>query len=362
MLFNNNPSNSNKHDLLKKTDDEFARDEEGNFPISKNKKSFLVVSTIFSFRLLMELCVCLLFAYVYVYNQNSCLESLQNSKNISIEKIELELKAIQEKYIQKTNEALECYSVLSKQKQEYGEVLKKHKVLEEEHGKLKHHSEKQIKRFKEFTKEVSLAYLLLKYPNKKSMRVKIETSEGSMLMETAPFHLLPVVVYYFLNQVEEKLWDHRAFFRAESHVIQASDMCGDCEDRESRIKHQKGIPFQEYSDQYPHHKFVLGIAGRPGGPDIYVNMMDNEKLHGPGGQGFAYNGDPDSDAAFGKLISGQEVAQKIQKLPFERKGGMHILKKLVVIQSMRVVGEEGEEGKDGEEEDLVSLSRFNNLD
>lgn len=284
---------------LKKNDDEQiirSKDEDGNAVESvANGKRFpttipFATNSVVSLRLLIEVCVCLLFVYLHVFNQNKCLENLRSSKGMTIETLESDVKAIKEKFVEKNNEAMECYAVLSKQKQEFGDVLKKHKVLEEDFRVLKHATEKQIHRFKEFTKEVTLAYLTLKYPQKKSVKVKIETSEGDMLMETAPFQTLPVVVYYFLNQVQEKLWDHRAFFRAESHVIQASDMCGDCADRESRIKHQKGIPFQEYSDEFPHHKFVLGIAGRPGGPDIYVNMMDNEKLHGPGGQGFAYNG------------------------------------------------------------------------
>ena len=43
------------------------------------------------------------------------------------------------------------------------------------------------------------------------------------------------------------------------------------------------LAFQEYSAEYPHRPFTVGIAGRPGGPDFYINLLDNVKNHGPGG-------------------------------------------------------------------------------
>jgi hypothetical protein len=55
-------------------------------------------------------------------------------------------------------------------------------------------------------------------------RVLLETSHGDMLIEMAPPKLMPMVTLYFLDQVDQGFWDGMSFFRAESHVIQASDV------------------------------------------------------------------------------------------------------------------------------------------
>jgi hypothetical protein len=34
-----------------------------------------------------------------------------------------------------------------------------------------------------------------------------------------------------------------------------------------------GVVFQEYSPKFPHEKFTVGYAGRPGGPDFYISTM-----------------------------------------------------------------------------------------
>ena len=115
----------------------------------------------------------------------------------------------------------------------------------------------------------------------------------------------------------------------------------------------RGIPFQEYSEHFPHHKYALGIAGRyvcclllhrlqvyrfltlfssrPGGPDFYVNMRENLRIHGPGGQGHNYEGDAEADSCFARLIEGGEIIDKIRNLPYHKEGGLHILDERVEI-------------------------------
>ena len=152
----------------------------------------------------------------------------------------------------------------------------------------------------------------------------------------APCDLMPVVTLYFLTQVQQKFWDGMVFFRSESHVIQATDMRKDGT-RRQRTAVGEAIPFQEYSSDFAHHKYTLGIAGRPGGPDFYVNMQENVKIHGPGGQGHNYQGDAESDSCFAQILRGQEVADRIQKLPFKREHGLHILEDPVEIISMKIL-------------------------
>jgi len=168
------------------------------------------------------------------------------------------------------------------------------------------------------------------------VRVRLATEYGDMVVEMAPVKLMPVVTLYFLDQVANGFWNNMSFFRAESHVIQASNVRPDGSRlRSHRTMH--GIPFQEYTPDFPHHKYTLGIAGRPGGPDFYVNMLDNVRIHGPGGQGHNYNGDPESDSCFAKLVSGSEVADKIQSLPYNSDSGLHILVKPARIISATII-------------------------
>jgi cyclophilin family peptidyl-prolyl cis-trans isomerase len=210
------------------------------------------------------------------------------------------------------------------------EVELKDKVDELESSKLK------VKELENAGKQREKAMNRLKKAHSEmALTVLIDTSEGEMEIEMAPCNLMPVVTMYFIKQVEEGFWDGMVFFRAESHVIQATDMRPD-RSRQNR-KRSQSIPFQEYSEDFVHHKYTLGIAGRPGGPDFYINMSENIKIHGPGGQGHNYQGDPESDSCFAKIIRGREIADRIQKLPYKRVDGLHILETPVEIRSMRLL-------------------------
>mmetsp|Transcript_10716 Transcript_10716/g.16894 ORF Transcript_10716/g.16894 Transcript_10716/m.16894 type:complete len:89 (-) Transcript_10716:149-415(-) len=52
----------------------------------------------------------------------------------------------------------------------------------------------------------------------------------------------------------------------------------------------------------------LPFPGRPGGPDFYVNLQDNLKAHGPGGQGGTA-----ADPCFARLVAGQEVVDAVHR-------------------------------------------------
>jgi hypothetical protein len=84
----------------------------------------------------------------------------------------------------------------------------------------------------------------------------------------------------------------------------------------------------------------VGLAGRPGGPDFYISLLDNTHAHGPGGQG------PDSklrsmpavaDPCFGRVVGGLDVLGKVRRLPVREKN-FHALVDYVEIVSMRIKG------------------------
>lgn len=113
---------------------------------------------------------------------------------------------------------------------------------------------------------------------------------GHFIIELAPVEEMPHTVYWFLEQVNRTLYDGCSFHRNAGHVIQggpAPNFLSPPEPRLNRRFMEAGfhsVLFQEYSSNFPHKKYTLGFAGRPGGPDFYISTMDNSALHGPGGQ------------------------------------------------------------------------------
>ena len=49
----------------------------------------------------------------------------------------------------------------------------------------------------------------------------------------------------------------------------------------------------------------------PGGPDFYINKVDNIEAHGPGGQFQHVLGEDQGDSCFATIISGRDVAAKL---------------------------------------------------
>jgi hypothetical protein len=80
-----------------------------------------------------------------------------------------------------------------------------------------------------------------------------------------------------------------------------------------------GLAYQEYHPDYPHKKWTLGYAGRPGGPAFYISTVDNTANHGPGSQGSK----TEADGIIGRVLPnspGISVVQRMQKQPGAGKG------------------------------------------
>ena len=74
------------------------------------------------------------------------------------------------------------------------------------------------------------------------------------------------------------------------------------------------VSFQEYSPNFSHRQYTLGYAGRPGGPNFYINMQDNTHVHGP--QLDLKEGDEiDADPAFGKVVAGFDTVNRMHAMP-----------------------------------------------
>ena len=131
--------------------------------------------------------------------------------------------------------------------------------------------------------------------------------------------------------------------------------------------------FQEYSHEHPHEQYTVGFSGipgnisfqlrwcifstdciaqsvtqavsadvavtatyifGPGGPDFYINKIDNTETNGPGGQYYNVHHE-EADPCFGKVVQGAYVIYRISSIPTDIDDGIlqnpvHILKATIL--------------------------------
>ena len=148
-------------------------------------------------------------------------------------------------------------------------------------------------------------------------------------MEMAPLDLMPHTVNLFLRQVHHGLWDGTHVTMNERRVLRIGPRYDDdanIDDGHGTYRHflEKGldkVTYQEYSPEYPHEQFTVGMAGRPSGPDFYINKIDNTRMHGPGG-GRMNDGEicnNEADPCFGRLVNGSrpyiDILSAIDRVP-----------------------------------------------
>jgi len=129
---------------------------------------------------------------------------------------------------------------------------------------------------------------------------------ATVVVETAPIDVMPHAVHVFLDAAVTKRlrpdekWS-AAFHRNAGHVLQAFVRAPDLQ----------GLAFQEYDARFPHRKYTLGFAGRPGGPEFYISTVDNTRNHGPGSQGSK----TEADSCFAKIVDGFDVVERMRSQP-----------------------------------------------
>lgn len=161
---------------------------------------------------------------------------------------------------------------------------------------------------------------------------------STLLLEMAPASDMPHTVYTFLQRVAHGLYDGTSFYHNADHVLVAGAMPNvhtpahvDLMQRfdASGLRH---TVFQEYSPNWPHEPFTIGLAGRPAGTEFYINTKDNSEFHGPGGQ-TKYPDASLADPCFAKIVRGFDVITRMQSImsgsvPLE--GRISILKAEIV--------------------------------
>jgi hypothetical protein len=147
----------------------------------------------------------------------------------------------------------------------------------------------------------------------------------TFLLEMAPLASMPHSVNLFLEQVSHNLWNNAYFYLNGPHVLQGGPQAEhgweeatgiDARElalrpfREVALAH---LAFPEYSNDFPHVPWSVGFTGRPGGPDFYINKMDNTIVHGPGGQ-LQHDLDEFGDPCFAKVVDGFDTLHAIFRL------------------------------------------------
>lgn len=163
---------------------------------------------------------------------------------------------------------------------------------------------------------------------------------------------MPASVYTFLQQISNNLWDNTGFFLNAPHVLMAKTKSADLEQTSNFNEFQQAgvahVPFEEYSEEYPHLMYTLGFAGHPEtGPDWYVNVRDNSQNHGP--RGTLKNG---GEPRFAEIIIGTQVIDRITSLP----GNDSVLENPVSIVTARIV-KDLREVRGGEEYTYLNRSQ-----
>jgi hypothetical protein len=147
----------------------------------------------------------------------------------------------------------------------------------------------------------------------------------TFLLEMAPLAFMPHSVHLFLEQVSHNLWNDAYFYLNGPHVLQAGPQAENSweeatalDERELALQPFREVElahlaFPEYSADFPHIPWSLGFTGRPGGPDFYINKMDNTIAHGPGGQ-YQHDLDEFGDPCFAKVVDGYDTLHAIFRL------------------------------------------------
>lgn len=151
-----------------------------------------------------------------------------------------------------------------------------------------------------------------------------DNMDYDIVIEMAPLNAVPHAIHLFLEQIEHGLWNGAYFYINTEHVLQAGPFPANGYKELAKGKPSSKKPFEDlqldtlafpdYSHEFPHDIWTVGFAGRPGGPDFYINKLDNIEAHGPGGQ-IQHALEEQGDSCFGRITKGKEHLEVLFKQP-----------------------------------------------
>ncbi len=143
--------------------------------------------------------------------------------------------------------------------------------------------------------------------------VILETSMGEIHI-TLDAEKAPITVKNFTDYVEDGFFDGTIFHRViKNFMIQGGGMTEDMQQKTTKAsienEAKNGLKNKKYSIA-----MARTMAPHSASSQFFINVADNEFLNYPGQDGWGY-------CVFGKVISGQEVVDKIQLVETINLGG-----------------------------------------
>jgi len=107
-------------------------------------------------------------------------------------------------------------------------------------------------------------------------------ASNRIVIELAPIDEMPHTVYWFLEQVNNRLYDGYSFHVNANHIVQAGPVPNFRHLERFEEKGFSNFLFREYSKNYPHKQYTLGFAGPElSSTNFYISTEDNTDIHGP---------------------------------------------------------------------------------
>jgi len=143
--------------------------------------------------------------------------------------------------------------------------------------------------------------------------VILDTSMGEIHI-TLDAEKAPITVKNFTDYVEDGFFDGTIFHRViKNFMIQGGGMTEDMQQKTTKAsienEAKNGLKNKKYSIA-----MARTMAPHSASSQFFINVADNEFLNYPGQDGWGY-------CVFGKVISGQEVVDKIQLVETINLGG-----------------------------------------
>jgi Cyclophilin type peptidyl-prolyl cis-trans isomerase/CLD len=155
----------------------------------------------------------------------------------------------------------------------------------------------------------------------------------AFVVEFASLDQMPITVNWFLQQIKRGLWDDSSFMVKASHVLLARPISYDqLVDKSNHFGDLRKLPVPEYSEEYPHRQYTLGLNHLSSLPSFYVNSIDNTILHGPKGESL----DGKTEPCFGTVVRGSETIDLLDKLPTQL-GDPYLFEHPVQVMDVRIV-------------------------
>lgn len=154
------------------------------------------------------------------------------------------------------------------------------------------------------------------------------------VVKMADVSLMPISVSSFLGQVEHGFWNEKEFDINAGHILLASGDDADVKDV-ANIDDLTNLGiaspiYGEYNPLRPHSELTLGfVANRPT-PHFYINLQDNEEVHGRLSDQDHHFVDGEADPSFADIIDGKDVVSRVvEQVPFYEFNGQKKTVKIV---------------------------------